>query len=235
MRPPARAVLLVLLALGAAALLPAQSRGQTPPAVAPAVPTLRVLGFSPQRAPWNELVCRQAVAYAIDRETVAQAVAPYLPQRPQPAKGIQHPALPGFNASVQGYSYEPARAKQLFAECGFSGTIRLLVGGGVARSVTAHDDAVVASMRSTLSARVELERVASYEMLLFTAGTGTVPAWIVAWVSDQRNFGYPSFALGIGRALVGDPEVRTLVERGDARRAEELMLRKALVIPIVAH
>src|SRR3990170_2882572 len=169
------------------------------------------------------------------REGVAKAVAPHLPRPPQPAKGIQHPALPGFNASVQGYSYEPARAKQLFAECGFTGTIRLLVGGGVARSVTAHDDAVAASLRSTLSARVELERVASYEMLLFTAGTGTVPAWVVAWVSDQRNFGYPSFALGIARALVGDPEVRALVERGDALRAEEVMLRKALVIPIVYH
>ena len=235
MRPPARAALLALLALGAAALLPAPSRGQPLPAPAPVVPTLRILGFSPQRAPWNELVCRQAVAYAVDREAVAKAVAPHLPQPPQPAKGIQHPALPGFNASVQGYSHEPARAKHLFAECGFTGTIRLLVGGGVARSVTAHDDAVAASLRSTLSARVELERVASYEMLLFTAGTGTVPAWIVAWVSDQRNFGYPSFALGIARALVGDPEVRALVERGDALRAEEVMLRKALVIPIVYH
>lgn len=235
MRPLARAALLAFLALGAAALLPAQSRGQPSPAPAPVVPTLRILGFSPHRAPWNELVCRQAVAYAVDREAVAKAVAPHLPQPPQPARGIQHPALPGFNASVQGYSYEPARARQLFAECGFTGTVRLLVGGGVARSVTAHDDAVVASLRSTLSARVELERVASYEMLLFTAGTGTVPAWIVAWVSDRRNFGYPSFALGIARALVGDPEVRALVERGDALRAEDLMLRKALVIPIVYH
>src|SRR3972149_563467 len=84
----------------------------------------------------------------------ARAAPPPLPRPPQPAKGIQHPALPGFNASVQGYSYEPARAKQLFAECGFTGTIRLLVGGRVARSATAHDDAVAARLRSTLSARV---------------------------------------------------------------------------------
>ncbi len=235
MRSPAQAVLLVFLALGAAALLPVPSGGQTPPAPLPPVPTLRVLGFSPQRAPWDALVCRQAVAYAIDREAVAKAVAPYLPRPPQPARSIQHPALPGFSPAVQGYAYEPERARQLFAECGFTGPIRLLVGGGTAGSVTAHDDAVVASLRSTLSVPVVLERVASAEMFFFTAGTGTVPAWIAVWVSDQRNFGYPSFALGIGRALVGDPDVRALVERGDALRTEELMLRQALVIPIIYY
>src|SRR3972149_5630632 len=74
-RPPARAVLLLLLVLGAAALLPAPSRGQPAPAPAPVVPTLRILGFSPQRAPWNELVCRQAAAPRGRRPAVAEGGA----------------------------------------------------------------------------------------------------------------------------------------------------------------
>ncbi len=220
-------------------LLTASARGQAPapptppPPAGPFPPTLTILGFSPERPPGNILACRQAIALAIDREAVARAVAPHLLRPPSPARGIQHPALSRVNPVVAGYAYDPVRAKELFGDCGFSGPLRILAGGSSVRAFQMHDETVGESLRRTLAATVTLDRLATIDLLIFTARTGSAPVWMLPWVADRNHFGYPSFALGIGRTLVRDPEVLALTERGDALRAEETLLRKALIIPII--
>jgi hypothetical protein len=46
---------------------------------------------------------------------------------PHAAVRIEHPAVAG-SVSAQGYSYEPTRAEELCAQCGYSGAIRTLTG-----------------------------------------------------------------------------------------------------------
>lgn len=60
---------------------------------------------------------RQALNYAIDREKIVRYV---LKGKGIPAhNGVLPPSMPGFSNSVQGYSYNPQKARQLLAEAGF--------------------------------------------------------------------------------------------------------------------
>jgi ABC-type transport system substrate-binding protein len=230
-------LLILILILAAAQDLAAAAAAGTPPAPSPAgvPPTLTILGFAAGRAPGNALPCRQAFAHAVDRQAVAAAVAPHLPRPAFPARSIQHPALPRVNPAPFTYEFDPARARALFAECGFAGTLRVLSAGGGARALAAHDDAAAESFRRALNTRVEVDRVATVELALFTARTGSAAVWLLPWVPDPRQFGHPSFALGIGAALVTDPEVRALVAKDDALGAEDLMLRRAWIIPVIYY
>jgi len=222
----------LLLALAAVVLAATASPGapQTP---LPA--TLRLLGFSTQLSPGTSQTCRQAIAQAVDRDAVAAAAAPQLPQRPFAAVSIQHPAVPGYVPGAPVYAYDPARAKELYGQCGYGGTLRISIWTTTAGAMQVSIDAVAESLRRNLGAPVEFNRVTSLDLLLFAARTGSVPMWIVDWVSSPANAGYPSFALGIGGTLVTDPDVRTLVAKGDVRGAEALMLQRALVVPIIYY
>jgi peptide/nickel transport system substrate-binding protein len=74
------------------------------------------LGFNVERAPLNNVKVRQAIAYAIDRESIVRDLM--LGQA-----RIAHSILPesswAYDAS-QKYAFDPARAKQLLDEAGFS-------------------------------------------------------------------------------------------------------------------
>ncbi len=185
-------------------------------------------------SPGNVQACRQAIAWAVDRDALAAAVAPQLPQRPSAASTIQHPALPGY-APAQGFAYDPARARELYAQCGYTATLRIAVWMTTTGAMQASAEVVAESIRRTLPLRVELTALASSEMLAFAARTGSMPVWIMDWVSNKVNVGYPSFALGIGATLVSDQDVRALAARGDVRGTEALLLQRALVIPLLSY
>jgi ABC-type transport system substrate-binding protein len=201
----------------------------------PALPTVRFIGFSTQLAPGDRLECRQAVAYALDREAVARAVAPHIRQTPRAAANFQHPALPGFDSGIRGYAYDPARAKELFGQCGFLGAFRILVGPSTSRFLEVYNEAVADSLRKALGVQVEWNRVSSFSVLVQAAKAGSAPVWMFAWGAEPRDFGYPSIAMGIANELVSDPEVKLLVQKGDARAVEEMILQKALVVPVIYY
>ncbi len=53
----------------------------------------------------------------------------------------------------------------------------------------------------------------------------------VRWRSDPKDYGYPSFALGLAQEyFLSDPEIGTLVDRGDAAGTEQMLLDKALLM-----
>jgi peptide/nickel transport system substrate-binding protein len=64
----------------------------------------------------NKLV-RQAIAYALDRET---AVKTAYKGTGVPAVGYCNPGVEGFDANVKPYQYNLAKAKQLMAEAGYA-------------------------------------------------------------------------------------------------------------------
>lgn len=60
---------------------------------------------------------RQAIAHAIDREAIVKALF----EGKQPvAHSWLPPRHPGYNANVRKYTYDPARARQLLVEAGFT-------------------------------------------------------------------------------------------------------------------
>lgn len=221
--------ILVMVLLLAGTLPPAPIYGQQAP------PSLRFLGLTPL-LPES---LRRALGYAIDREAVAQAMAAHTPLKPEAAFTIQHPRLPGFNASAPGYTYNREEAKRLFAESGWSGELTILTGARLNRSLEVFYEGVRDSLQSTLGITVRLLPVANFNVLVSEARAGRVPAFMFGWQSGTSDFGYPHFSLGLAQEFVSDPDVRRLLTRQDipleqrAKEVEELLLKRAWIIPVV--
>ncbi len=192
----------------------------------------------PGLPPADSLPFRQALAYAIDREAVARAAAPNasVPASNRPAPNIQYPALPGYTAGVRGYSYDPNRAKALYAQSGWTSPLSILTGPSRSGWTNAIQAAVADSIAKTLGTSVSFARVASFEVLTSSTKSGKVPIWMYGWRSDRRDYGYPSFALGLAQLyFMSDPDIRRLVESGAGQETEQVLLDKALIVPIIFY
>jgi len=66
--------------------------------------------------PTTKRQLRQAMCWAIDRETLARDVMRGLAV---PAKGTHAAGTPGYDPNITGYGYDPAKSKQLLAQAGF--------------------------------------------------------------------------------------------------------------------
>ena len=76
--------------------------------------TLLYLAFTQSANPELEkLEVRQAIAHALNRQAMVDA---RLPEGGEVASQFQPPALPGWNADVPQYDYDPDRARELLAE-----------------------------------------------------------------------------------------------------------------------
>ena len=74
--------------------------------------------FDVEQAPFDDPKVRQAFSMAFDREQYIDVVMEGIPL---PAKGLYPPGLPGYNADLEGLSYDPEHARQLLAESEYGG------------------------------------------------------------------------------------------------------------------
>lgn len=72
--------------------------------------------FDVSKPPFDDLKVRQAFSLALDRDQFIEVV---LDNVGLPARGLYPPALPGYNADLRGYDYDPERARQLLAESSY--------------------------------------------------------------------------------------------------------------------
>jgi peptide/nickel transport system substrate-binding protein len=77
--------------------------------------TTQMLTYDVQRAPFNRLEVRQAMALAIDRQDLVDTV--YLGAATVGNPGWIHPASPYYNANVAA-TYDPAQAQQILEDAG---------------------------------------------------------------------------------------------------------------------
>jgi|GEM_PF-164308 len=74
--------------------------------------------------PTTKPALRQALNWAIDRETLARDVMKGLAI---PARGTHAPGTPGYDPTIKGYGYNPAKAKRLLSTAGFPSGLPLEV------------------------------------------------------------------------------------------------------------
>ncbi len=74
------------------------------------------VGLNMNLAVFKDRRVRQAIYYAVNREQIVQENARW---RSVPATGILPPGIAGYDPHFNGYSYDPAKAKQLLAQAGY--------------------------------------------------------------------------------------------------------------------
>jgi len=76
------------------------------------------LAFNLNKEPWNNLVIRQALSTAIDRQSIIDVL---LSGNGSPAYGPLPPSIPGYNPKVEDYyNYDKTKALALFGQAGYT-------------------------------------------------------------------------------------------------------------------
>ncbi len=74
------------------------------------------LGMNMKKPPFDSKLVRQALNFAIDRQVIVQLV---LNDRARIANGVLPPGITGFDPKLEGYGYDPQKARELLAQAGF--------------------------------------------------------------------------------------------------------------------
>ncbi|MDN4494580.1 ABC transporter substrate-binding protein [Ureibacillus aquaedulcis] len=118
---------------------------------------IRNLRFNLEKeGPWQDVKVRQAINYAIDRETI---IATVLGGKAYPAKGILPTSIKGYNEEVFSYPYDPEKAKELLKEAGYENgfTLPILTTSHSAFGVTAVE--AMSGYLEEVGIKIEIEQV----------------------------------------------------------------------------
>ena len=150
------------------------------------------LGFNLNKAPFDDIRVRQAIAYAIDIEAIVQAVFQGLTS---PATGPLATTVWGANADLEMWPFDIVRARELMAEAGladgFSTSIMFNEGNAARLAVAEILQAQLTALNIDVAIRI-------YEMPVYLNRTaeGEHEMFILGWVSvtGDPDYGlYPTF------------------------------------------
>lgn len=207
------------------------------------------IGFNVQMPPFDDPAVRQAFARSIDKEKLADLV---LKGTGAPAAGILPLALPDFDPTFEGLTYDPEKARQLLASSSYGSAEALpeivLTISGISGEMDSMTRAVVAMLEENLGIQILVEQVEWSDFLddlnnhryqMFSSG------WIADYpdsqnfvdllfhsASSQNNMGYsnPEVDQLLEQARTeSDPQSRTLLYR----QAERMIVEDAPWIPLI--
>ena len=155
------------------------------------IPSLGIyyLGFQHQSELFSNKLVRQAFNYAIDREKI---VTYTLQGEGRPALyGIVPPSFKDYDfEGVQGYGFDPYKAKMLFAEAGYPNgkgfpelTLQLNAGGGLHIQIA---EVIQKMLKENLNIDVGLN-VMPWPQHLENLETGKALFWRVGWIADYPD------------------------------------------------
>lgn len=118
-------------------------------------------GMNYEEPPFDDVKVRQALNYAIDRQTLSSIL---LNDVVTPAKGILPPGFPGYNPALAGYDFDPERARQLLAESKYGDDtanyppITLTIPGSFGATVSPVIEAILATWEEQLGIRMDIQQ-----------------------------------------------------------------------------
>lgn len=212
---------------------------------------LRFIGFNVRQKPLDNRLLRQAMNFAINKDAVIEEV---YQNRFVVAHGVLPPGTPGYNPSLNGYRYDPKRAKELLAEAGYPGGKGLPVlhfwsAAKVDEAILEHE-----AIRRDLAAvgiRLEVNYNTDWPAFVKMLSEGRAPLFRYSWyadVPDPDNFLFKLFHSQSPRnytfyqnpatdALLfqakNQTELRQRVEL--YRRAEQMIMDDAPIIPMIFY
>ncbi len=213
--------------------------------------SLRFYGLNTQVRPLDDRRVRQALVYAVNREAIIEEV---LLGRFALAHGILPPGTPGFNPRLRGYPYDPERARELLAQAGYPagrGLPPITVWSSVRLEQLLREQEQMKRSWETVGIRADFKYLTDWPSYSRMLGEGRLPVFLYAWyadVPDPDNFLFKLFYsrsprnfFGYANALVDDLLLQAR-RQTDAqrrvelyRRAEEMILEDAPLIPVMYH
>jgi len=187
------------------------------------------LGFNCTRPPFDDVRVRQALSYAVDRESL---LATILKNRAVIARGPIPPGLAGYDPTLAGYGFDPEKAKKLLAEANWDPNREIEIVLPSAKETTDLVNAVADCFRRLgLRARVSPRERSTFKVLL---RQGDFDLYYYSWWADYidaENFLAPLFLSTPDRAAGNatgyvNPEVNRLIQA--AQREMEEPKRLAL-------
>jgi peptide/nickel transport system substrate-binding protein/oligopeptide transport system substrate-binding protein len=158
--------------------------------------SLRLYGFNLERPPFRKREVRQAFNYALDKTHLNQEVYGGLYVV---ARGILPPGMPGYSPEVQGYDYDPAKAKKLLAEAGHPGGKNLtpvtLLTAAKSAEVRAETRIIQHSL-AALDVQVDVQEASDWPTFRVALEQGDVQLFRYSWYADYPDpdyFLYPLF------------------------------------------
>lgn len=155
---------------------------------------LLYLGFNTQSKPFDDKRVRQAFHYAVNKEAIVREITR---MGSGVATGVLPPGMPGHAPDLQGYYYNPVKAKQLLAEAGYPNgegfPVVQLWTVSKAESTRA-EFAAYQQYWAALGVQVETRFATDWATFDSMLRQGQVPIFRVAWyadIPDPDNFFTP--------------------------------------------
>jgi oligopeptide transport system substrate-binding protein len=170
------------------------------------------------KPPFDNLKVRQAFAQAIDRDLYVQLV---LKNGAIPARGLYPPALPGHDLSLQGWEYNPEKAKKLLEEAGMDpGKMPEIIfsSAGYGSNISNADAALIQMWEQNLGVTIHVRNIEPEYYLdnVLEGNSGQISreGWCADY-PDPENFADVLYHSGAEMNTGGysNPEVDALLEQ----------------------
>jgi peptide/nickel transport system substrate-binding protein/oligopeptide transport system substrate-binding protein len=203
--------------------------------------SLQYLGFNTQMKPFDDRRVRQAFNYAVNKEAIVREIAR---MGDIPAVGALPPWLLGYDPDLQGYDYNPAKARELLAAAGYPNGTGFPVVQLWSNHQAASTQAELAAYQSYLAdigVQVEIHLAPDWRSFRAQLEQGILPMFRLLWTADIPDpdsvlFPLLHSASSTNRTFYRNPRVDQLLEqaRKEIDEAQRIALYRA-VERIVLH
>lgn len=152
-------------------------------------PSLNIgyLGMTVTREPFGDKLVRQAFNHAIDKQAIIDA---FFEGAAEPAKNPLPPSIPAYNDAIEGYEYDPEKAKELLAEAGYPDGFEMELWAMPVPRPYMPDGAKVAEVIQKNLADIGVTaEIVSYEWATYLekASKGEADAFLLGWTGDNGD------------------------------------------------
>lgn len=145
------------------------------------------LGLTVTREPFNKKEVRQAMNHAIDKETIINS---FFEGQANIAKNPMPPSISGYNDDIEGYAYDPKKAKELLAKAGYPDGFEMELWAMPVPRPYMPDGAKVAEVIQSNLADIGIKaKIVTYDWptYLDKASKGEADAFMLGWTGDNGD------------------------------------------------
>lgn len=145
------------------------------------------LGLTVTRPPFDNKLVRQAMNYAIDKQSIIDS---FFEGRAEIAKNPIPPSISGYNDAIEPYPYDPEKAKELLAEAGLADGFEMeLWAMPVPRPYMPDGEKVAEVIQKNLEDIGVTAKIVSHEWATYLdlASKGDADTFMLGWTGDNGD------------------------------------------------